>query len=48
MTIVAVTGWGQESDRQKSVEAAFDGHMVKPVEPRELLKLLAGFQPVKS
>jgi PAS domain S-box-containing protein len=48
MTIVAVTGWGQESDRQKSVEAAFDGHMVKPVEPRELLKLLANLQAVKS
>jgi PAS domain S-box-containing protein len=41
MIIVAVTGWGQEADRQKSVEAAFDGHMVKPVEPRALLKLLA-------
>ncbi len=48
MTIVAVTGWGQESDRQKSVEAAFDGHMVKPVEPRDLLKLLADLQVVKS
>jgi CheY-like chemotaxis protein/anti-sigma regulatory factor (Ser/Thr protein kinase) len=48
MIIVAVTGWGQEADRQKSVEATFDGHMVKPVEPRELLKLLAGFQAVRS
>jgi PAS domain S-box-containing protein len=48
MVIVAVTGWGQDADRQKSAEAAFDGHMVKPVEPRELLKLLAGLQAVKS
>jgi PAS domain S-box-containing protein len=48
MIIVAVTGWGQEADRQKSVEATFDGHMVKPVEPLELLKLLASLQAVKS
>jgi PAS domain S-box-containing protein len=48
MIIVAVTGWGQEEDRQKSVEAQFDGHLVKPVEPRGLMTLLAGLQAVKS
>lgn len=48
MIIVAVTGWGQDADRQKSVEASFDGHMVKPVEPRDLLKLVASLQAVKS
>jgi signal transduction histidine kinase/CheY-like chemotaxis protein len=48
MVIVAVTGWGQDSDRQRSVEAQFDGHMVKPVEPRALIEMLASLQAVKS
>jgi CheY-like chemotaxis protein len=39
--LVAVTGWGQERDRQLAHEAGFDHHLVKPVEPariREVLK----------
>jgi CheY-like chemotaxis protein len=28
---VAVTGWGQETDRQRAKEAGFDRHLVKPV-----------------
>ena len=40
LRIVAVTGWGQEADRHRSREAGFDVHLVKPVEPRELLKVL--------
>lgn len=39
--LVALTGWGQEEDRRKSDEAGFDAHMVKPVEPAALEKLLA-------
>ena len=31
--LVALTGWGQDSDRQKAKEAGFDAHMVKPVDP---------------
>ena len=31
VAIVAVTGWGQEGDRQRSQEAGCDGHLVKPV-----------------
>jgi CheY-like chemotaxis protein len=30
--IVAVTGWGQDSERQKAKEAGFDLHLVKPVD----------------
>jgi signal transduction histidine kinase/CheY-like chemotaxis protein len=30
--LVAVTGWGQEDDRQRSREAGFDKHLVKPVD----------------
>ena len=40
LRIVAVTGWGQEADRHRSREAGFDVHLVKPVEPGELLKVL--------
>jgi len=40
MALVALTGWGQEEDRKKSKLAGFDGHMVKPVDFEELMKLL--------
>jgi CheY-like chemotaxis protein/two-component sensor histidine kinase len=46
--LIAVTGWGQEDDRRRSHEAGFDQHMVKPVDPQDLMKLLAGLQPVKA
>ena len=38
--LVAVTGWGQETDRRRSQEAGFDHHLVKPVDPAALSKLL--------
>lgn len=41
MVLVALTGWGQDKDRQKSREAGFNGHMVKPIDHAELMKLLA-------
>jgi two-component system, chemotaxis family, CheB/CheR fusion protein len=40
MIVVALTGWGQDEDRQKSKEAGFSGHMVKPVELKTLHALL--------
>jgi PAS domain S-box-containing protein len=42
LVLVAMTGWGQEEDRRRSQEAGFDHHLVKPVEPEALHKLLAG------
>ena len=36
--MIALTGWGQEDDRQKSREAGFDGHLVKPVEIAAVLQ----------
>ncbi|MEC7521329.1 MAG: response regulator [Myxococcota bacterium] len=39
-TLIAVTGWGQESDRQRAMEAGFDRHLVKPVSPRDLKRVL--------
>lgn len=47
MVIVALTGWGQDEDRQRSTAAGFDGHLVKPVALTALRKLLAGLQPAK-
>ena len=40
-TIVALTGWGQEGDRERSQTAGCDGHLVKPVGLAELEALLA-------
>ena len=34
--LVAVTGWGQDKDRQLALEAGFDLHLTKPVDFREL------------
>jgi CheY-like chemotaxis protein len=39
--LVALTGYGQESDRHKAREAGFDHHLTKPVEPEALQDLLA-------
>lgn len=39
--LVALTGYGQDSDRQRSIEAGFDYHLVKPVSSEALEKLLA-------
>ncbi len=41
IVIIALTGWGQEPDRQRSREAGFNGHLVKPVEHETLLEMLA-------
>jgi len=38
--LVALTGWGQAEDRRRSWEAGFDGHLVKPVRPESLDRLL--------
>jgi signal transduction histidine kinase len=40
--IVAITGWGQDRDKEKAVEAGFDAHLTKPVEADVLARLLAG------
>jgi CheY-like chemotaxis protein/two-component sensor histidine kinase len=39
--IFALTGYGQEEDRRRSLEAGFDGHLVKPVAPDDLIGLIA-------
>ncbi len=42
MVLVAQTGWGADEDRHRTTAAGFDHHMVKPVDPFALMKLLAG------
>jgi CheY-like chemotaxis protein len=34
--IIAFTGWGQDGDKQRAVEAGFDAHLTKPADPRRL------------
>lgn len=45
LRIYATTGYGQEEDRRRSLAAGFDGHLVKPVLPAELLALVNGTGP---
>jgi CheY-like chemotaxis protein len=40
--LVAVTGWSQDEDRQKTRDAGFDAHLVKPADVTALEELLAG------
>ncbi len=42
--IVALTGWGQETDRQRSLEAGCNAHLVKPVSLADLNEVLLSFQ----
>ena len=44
LMVVAVTGWGQEVDRQRSREAGFDTHIVKPVDADALMRLLTSLR----
>ena len=39
--IIALTGWGQQADRQRSAEAGIDHHLVKPLELDQLKQVLA-------
>jgi CheY-like chemotaxis protein len=40
MKLIAVTGWGQEDDKQRARSAGFDQHLVKPVDPSDVDRLL--------
>ena len=48
VVLIALTGWGQQEDRRKSKEAGFDGHLVKPVEPKDLMNLLASLHEQRT
>jgi CheY-like chemotaxis protein len=38
--MVALTGYSKFDDRQRSLDAGFNAHLTKPIEPRELLDLI--------
>ena len=40
-TLIAITGWGQQQDRQRTAEAGFDAHLVKPVTAADVLHAVA-------
>jgi CheY-like chemotaxis protein len=39
--LVALTGWGAEEDRRRTREAGFDLHLVKPVDPEAIARVVA-------
>jgi PAS domain S-box-containing protein len=41
--LLAVTGWGQENDKERTRAAGFDHHLTKPVDPRIVEQLLDDF-----
>ena len=43
--LIALTGYGRATDRRATIDAGFDYHLVKPVEPAELLAVLAQLGP---
>src|SRR5688572_23650578 len=46
--LIALTGWGQDSDKQLAIGAGFDEHMTKPVDPGDVEELLGTLLRKKS
>jgi len=46
--LIAITGYGQESDRTRSRSAGFDEHLVKPIELGALASIVAAARPVRA
>jgi two-component system, chemotaxis family, CheB/CheR fusion protein len=40
ITLIAVTGWGQEDDKRRAIAAGFDHHLTKPIDPQVLLSMI--------
>jgi CheY-like chemotaxis protein len=43
--MVALTGWGMNSDRHRTLEAGFTHHLVKPVQPETIRTILESIAP---
>ena len=41
MLLIAQTGWGQDQDRQRTKDAGFNGHLIKPIDHDRLEKILS-------
>jgi two-component system CheB/CheR fusion protein len=48
LTLIAMTGWGQEEDRRRAKAAGFDHHLTKPVDPSALIDLIDKFFPLRN
>lgn len=46
--LLAITGWGQEDDKEAARAAGFDGHLTKPVDPEQVERMLAAFLDARS
>ena len=46
--LVAITGWGQDEDRRRSHEAGFELHLVKPVEPQQIVDIVNEDAPLRA
>jgi CheY-like chemotaxis protein len=42
ITLIAITGWGQDTNRQRAFDAGFNHHMTKPIDFNILRQLLPG------
>jgi len=40
MVLIALTGWGQAADRDRTLESGFNHHLLKPVDLKQLLRIL--------
>jgi CheY-like chemotaxis protein len=47
VTLIAITGWGQEEDRRRSQQAGFDYHLTKPVDGEAIARLMDEAAPPK-
>ena len=41
VTLIALTGWGQEADKAQAAAAGFNHHFTKPIEPEALIRMLS-------
>ncbi|HTW38361.1 MAG TPA: response regulator [Steroidobacteraceae bacterium] len=48
LVLVALTGWGQETDRRRTRETGFDSHLVKPLDFEMLTQFLRNLPPPQS
>ena len=48
LPVAAITGWGQESDRARTREAGFNWHLVKPIDPELLNRIVATLEPIHA
>ena len=39
ITLIAVTGWGQDADRRRALAAGFNHHLTKPIDPERIESL---------